>query len=41
MRVPDGRLVTVDVGHHVHTTAPADFLSYVRPFLSSPLPADR
>jgi pimeloyl-ACP methyl ester carboxylesterase len=40
-RVPDGRVVTVDVGHHVHTTAPGDFLSCVRPFLSSPLPADR
>jgi 3-oxoadipate enol-lactonase len=33
-RVPDGRVVTVDVGHHVHTAAPGEFLSYVRPFLS-------
>ena len=32
--VPDGRLVTVDVGHHVHTTAPGEYLSHVRPFLS-------
>ena len=33
--VPDGRLVTVDVGHHVHTTAPDEFLRAVRPFLTA------
>ena len=38
-RVQDGRVVTVDVGHHVHTTAPGEYLSHVRPFLT-PL-ADR
>lgn len=32
--VPDGRVVTVDVGHHVHTAAPGEYLSHVRPFLS-------
>jgi pimeloyl-ACP methyl ester carboxylesterase len=32
--VPDGRMVTVDVGHHVHTAAPGEYLSHVRPFLS-------
>ena len=33
-RVPDGRVVTIDVGHHVHTAAPAEYLAHVRPFLS-------
>jgi pimeloyl-ACP methyl ester carboxylesterase len=38
-RVQDGRVVTIDVGHHVHTAAPGEYLSHVRPFLS-PHPAD-
>ena len=33
-QVPDGQVVTVDVGHHVHTAAPGEYLSHVRPFLS-------
>ena len=33
-QVPDGRVVTVDAGHHVHTAAPGEYLSHVRPFLS-------
>ena len=33
-QVADGRVVTVDVGHHVHTAAPGEYLSHVRPFLS-------
>ena len=40
-RVPDGRLVTIDVGHHVHTTAPGEYLAHVRPFLSPAPPADK
>ena len=40
-QVPDGRLVTVDVGHHVHTVAPGEYLSHVRPFLSLSHDADR
>jgi 3-oxoadipate enol-lactonase len=35
-RVPDGRVVTIDVGHHVHRAAPTEFLSEVRPFLTDP-----
>jgi pimeloyl-ACP methyl ester carboxylesterase len=35
-RVPDGRVVTIDVGHHVHTTAPEEYLAAVRPFLTPP-----
>lgn len=33
--VPDGRLVTVDAGHHVHASAPAEYLAVVRPFLTA------
>lgn len=35
-RVPDGRVVTIDVGHHVHRVAPDDYLAQVRPFLTDP-----
>ncbi len=35
-RVPDGRVVTIDVGHHVHRAAPTEYLSTVRPFLTDP-----
>jgi pimeloyl-ACP methyl ester carboxylesterase len=35
-RVPDGRVVTIDVGHHVHRAAPDDYLAQVRPFLTDP-----
>ena len=35
-RVPDGRVVTVEVGHHVHRTAPDEWLARVRPFLTDP-----
>jgi 3-oxoadipate enol-lactonase len=31
--VPDGRLVTIDAGHLVHATRPAEFVAAVRPFL--------
>jgi 3-oxoadipate enol-lactonase len=35
-RVPDGRVVTIEVGHHVHRAAPEEYLVHVRPFLSEP-----
>ena len=35
-RVANGRVVTIDVGHHVHRAAPGEWLTHVRPFLSDP-----
>ncbi|KUJ65515.1 alpha/beta hydrolase [Streptomyces albus subsp. albus] len=35
-RLPDARLVTIDAGHLVHATRPAEFLAEVRAFLSEP-----
>jgi 3-oxoadipate enol-lactonase len=35
-RVPDGRVVTIEVGHHVHRAAPEEYLVHVRPSLSEP-----
>jgi pimeloyl-ACP methyl ester carboxylesterase len=32
-RVPDGRLVTIETGHLVHATRPAEFLAEVKAFL--------
>jgi pimeloyl-ACP methyl ester carboxylesterase len=31
--LPDGRLVTIPAGHHIHRTRPADFLAVVNDFL--------
>ncbi|WP_207916685.1 alpha/beta fold hydrolase [Micromonospora sp. KC723] len=33
-RIPDGRLVTIDAGHAVHATRPAEFHAVVREFLT-------
>jgi len=35
-RVRHGRLLTIDVGHHVHRAAPDQWLAVVRPFLTDP-----
>ncbi|MFD9356069.1 alpha/beta fold hydrolase [Streptomyces sp. NPDC060031] len=34
-RIPDARTLTVPAGHLIHTTAPADFLAAVEPFLTA------
>jgi 3-oxoadipate enol-lactonase len=34
-RIPDCRVLTIPVGHRVHTTAPDDFIAALRPFLPS------
>ncbi|MGW1893870.1 alpha/beta fold hydrolase [Streptomyces sp. NPDC002004] len=34
-RLPDARLVTLDAGHLVHATLPAEFTATVRPFLEA------
>lgn len=34
-RLPDGTMVTIPVGHHVHEVAPAEFTSAVREFLGA------
>lgn len=31
-RMPDGRFVTIDAGHHVHTDRPEQFLAALRAF---------
>jgi 3-oxoadipate enol-lactonase len=31
--IPDARLVTIEAGHQVHGTKPAEFLAAVAPFL--------
>jgi pimeloyl-ACP methyl ester carboxylesterase len=33
-RIPDARLVTIEAGHHVHSTRPAEFTSAVQAFLT-------
>lgn len=33
-RLPDGRLVTIPAGHHVHRERPAEFVAALRDFLS-------
>jgi pimeloyl-ACP methyl ester carboxylesterase len=33
-RIPDARLVTIEAGHHVHSTKPAEFASAVQAFLT-------
>ena len=34
-RMPDGTLVTIEAGHHVHATRPAEFLAAVTDFLTA------
>ncbi|MGX2993212.1 alpha/beta fold hydrolase [Streptomyces sp. JNUCC 64] len=38
-RVPDGRLVTIPVGHLVHRAAPTEFTAAVTAFLDAPPPS--
>lgn len=35
-RIPDARVITIDAGHMVHDTRPAEFLAAVREFLGTP-----
>jgi pimeloyl-ACP methyl ester carboxylesterase len=34
-RIPDARLVTIEAGHHVHSTKPDEFASAVHDFLTA------